>query len=183
MESLLRNWNCRGCGRGNKTEVAPDGTVTCEYCANVKVIQPARYRGGETPLQASRFTGKHATHHPSPPDRGLDSPSADGGDLHDDLERREAFARLRETYLEAQEFVTSDGAHTNLEWILGARRDATQNPPALAKRTIELIALWVQDLASQLDRQLPGRGHAGRTLRDATTRFLAAFRSRPLDPV
>jgi hypothetical protein len=182
MGSLLRNWNCRGCGRGNKTEVAPDGTVTCEYCADVKIIQPARNRGGETALQISRFTRNHAAHSPDPGERGSDLPSAGGGDLHDDLERREAFARLRETYLETQKLVTSDGLHSNLEWILGDRRDATQNPPALAGRTVELVGLWLQDLASELDRQLPGRGQAGRTLRDAITRFLTAFRSGPVDP-
>jgi hypothetical protein len=182
MQILLRNWNCRGCGRGNKTEVAPDGTVTCEYCADVKIIQPARNRGGETSLQISRFTRKNAARRPGPGGRDLDSSSAGADDLHDDLERREAFARLRETYVEAQGLVTSDGLHTNLDWILGERRDATQNPPALAEKTVELVGLWLQDLASELDRQLPGRGQAGSTLRDAITRFLHAFRSRPANP-
>jgi hypothetical protein len=183
MESLLRNWNCRGCGRDNKTSVATNGTVTCEYCADVKIIQPARNRGGETPLQISRFTRKNATRHPGPDNRELDPPSAGDVVSHDDSERREAFVRLRETYLEAQKRVTSDGPYTNLEWILGERSDATQNPPALAEKTVELVGLWLQDLASELDRQPPGHGQAGRTLRDAMTRFLLAFRSRPVGPV
>ena len=182
MQSLLRSWNCRGCGRGNKTEVSPDGTVTCEYCADVKIIQPARNRGGETSLQISRFTRKNANHRLNPGGRDLDSPPAGADDLHHDLERREAFARLRENYLEAQGLDTSDGLHTNLEWILGERRDATQNPPALAEKTVELVGLWLQDLASELDRQLPERGQAGSTLQDAITRFLHAFRSRPANP-
>ncbi len=167
MQSLLRNWNCRGCGRDNKTEVAPDGTVTCEYCADVKIIQPARNRGGETSLQISRFTRKNATHRASPGGRDLDSPSADGDDLHDALERREAFARLRETHLEAQELVTSDGLHTNLEWILGERRDATQKSACSAgedRRARRLVAARPRLRAGPpASRTRPGGEHpAGR---------------------
>jgi hypothetical protein len=182
MGSLLRNWNCRGCGRGNKTEVAPDGTVTCEYCADLKIIQPARNRGGETPLQVSRFVRRNSAGHPGAGDRAGDLASEGDGVQHGDPERREAFVRLRETYLEAHKLVASDGPYSNLEWILGDHRDTRRNPPALAENTVELVGLWLQDLASELDRQLPGRGQAGRTLRDAITRFLAAFRSRPVDP-
>jgi hypothetical protein len=56
MEDVMRTWNCRGCGRSNKTAVEPDGTVKCEYCRDVKSIQPSRNRGGETPGQISRFS-------------------------------------------------------------------------------------------------------------------------------
>ena len=59
MERLIRKWNCRNCGRSNDTEVALDGTVKCEYCVDVRKIQPSRARGGETPisyLHSSRRT-------------------------------------------------------------------------------------------------------------------------------
>jgi DNA-directed RNA polymerase subunit RPC12/RpoP len=60
MENVLRAWNCRGCGRSNNTNIEPDGTVKCEYCSDVKRIQPSRIRGGETPLQVSRFSTRRA---------------------------------------------------------------------------------------------------------------------------
>ena len=56
MEELMRNWNCRGCGRTNSTAVEQDGTVKCGFCGDVKSIQPSRNRGGETPGQVSRFS-------------------------------------------------------------------------------------------------------------------------------
>jgi hypothetical protein len=52
----MHNWNCRGCGRTNTTVIGQDGTVKCEYCRDVKSIQPSRNRGGETPGQIARFT-------------------------------------------------------------------------------------------------------------------------------
>jgi hypothetical protein len=100
----------------------------------------------------------------------------------DDSERRDAFLELRETYAEAQRLVPQEGSYEELQWILGTRRDATLNPPTLRTKTIELVALWLQDLASEMDRRLPGRGEIARDLRDATARFLAAFRRRPAIP-
>jgi len=55
MAVALRIWNCRNCGRANKTELALDGTVKCEFCTDVMWIQPSKARGGETPGQRSRF--------------------------------------------------------------------------------------------------------------------------------
>src|SRR4029077_6409335 len=40
VKSLLRGWNCRNCGRHNKTLVAGDGTAKCEYCTDVAEIRP-----------------------------------------------------------------------------------------------------------------------------------------------
>lgn len=57
---MLQPWNCRNCGRSNKSEVALDGTVKCEYCNNVMRIQPSKARGGETAAQRSRFTRRMA---------------------------------------------------------------------------------------------------------------------------
>jgi hypothetical protein len=62
MEDVMQNWNCRGCGRTNTSVVAPDGTVKCQYCREVKSIQPSRNRGGETPGQISRFTRQTSPH-------------------------------------------------------------------------------------------------------------------------
>jgi len=56
MQYINREWNCRNCGRSNRTEVALDGTVKCEHCAAVNKIQPSRERGGETPGQLPKFT-------------------------------------------------------------------------------------------------------------------------------
>ncbi|HYV42363.1 MAG TPA: hypothetical protein VEO02_11295 [Thermoanaerobaculia bacterium] len=49
MLYVNREWNCRNCGRSNRSEVASDGTVKCEYCARVMKIQPSRARDGEIP--------------------------------------------------------------------------------------------------------------------------------------
>ena len=51
MQHVNREWNCRNCGRSNRTEVALDGTVKCEHCNSEMKIQPSRARGGETPGQ------------------------------------------------------------------------------------------------------------------------------------
>jgi hypothetical protein len=182
MELPLRNWNCRSCGRTNNTIIEPDGTVTCEFCGDVKSIQPSRNRGGETAR---------------PPANAMKSMRGVSGlDPREDSEKRESFALLREQYIEARKLVSSDEPYANLEWILGARGNGAQDPPALETKTIELAALWLQDLAVEVDRRPPRRpagdsdgraplapraGRAGETpgqsLRDATARFLIAFKS------
>jgi streptogramin lyase len=55
MQYLIRKWNCRNCGLCNATEIALDGSVKCDHCADVMKIQPSRARGGETPDQLSTF--------------------------------------------------------------------------------------------------------------------------------
>jgi len=42
VKSTLRSWNCRNCGRSNETALALDGTLTCEYCAEVGGLEPPR---------------------------------------------------------------------------------------------------------------------------------------------
>jgi hypothetical protein len=117
-----------------------------------------------------------------------------------DAEKREALVELRDRYVEARELGPSSERgpygehHANLEWILGARRNPTQDPLGFETKTIELVALWLQDLAVELDRRLPtaqaepkgdalvaneARLSVVRELRDATERFLVAFR-RPV---
>lgn len=115
-------------------------------------------------------------------------------------EKRESFLWLQERYVEAEKLVSSDAApsqsdtrgHANLEWILGERRNVNRDPLALEAKTIELAALWLQDLAVEVDRRpspqlvvgvpdsslsSPQAGEtAAQDLRDATARFLIAFR-------
>ncbi len=73
----------------------------------------------------------------------------------EDSERRESFVQLRARYVEAQKLVSSDEPFANLEWILGARRNITQDPLGLETKTIELAALWLQDLAVEVDHRGP----------------------------
>jgi hypothetical protein len=121
------------------------------------------------------------------------TPGVSGYDPREDSEKRESFVELREQYVEAHKLVSSDEPYANLEWILGARRNTTQDPLALEAKTIELAALWLQDLAVEVDRRPPLRSavdfddsapsspQAGETpaqsLRDATARFLLAFKN------
>ena len=111
-----------------------------------------------------------------------------------DTEKREALVSLRDRYVEARELGTTGEEHANLEWILGARRNPTQDPLGFETKTIELVALWLQDLAVEVDRRaVPAvpetekdaaaahevRQAMAQKLRDATERFLTAFRRLP----
>jgi len=55
MQYVIRKWNCGNCGRANATEIALDGTVKCDSCADVMKIQPSGARGGETRDQLAAF--------------------------------------------------------------------------------------------------------------------------------
>lgn len=120
--------------------------------------------------------------HPLTPTRG-----AGGGEPLEDSEKRESFAQLRARYADARKLVSLDEPHSNLEWILGARRNIAQDPPRLEPKTLELAALWLQDMAVAVDQLTPpppGDFHpagklAAQSLRDATVRFLLAFGISP----
>jgi hypothetical protein len=118
-------------------------------------------------------------------------------DFPEDTEKRESLVHLQERYVEAQKLVSSEKPYANLEWILGGRRNVTQDPLGLESGTIELVALWLQDLAGEIDRRLPPPATFGldspgdscsdarelvRNLRDATERFLVAFREPLTSP-
>lgn len=113
-----------------------------------------------------------------------------------DAEKRQALVELRDQYVEARELESSGEEYANLDWILGARRNPTQDPLEFELKTIELVGLWLQDLSRELERQLPEpapttpQGSAAPSARDvreamalklrrATEAFLAAFR-RPV---
>lgn len=128
---------------------------------------------------------------------GLEEPGGREQDVAFDAEKRDALIQLRDRYVEARNLVSSREPYRNLDWILGARRNPTQDPLALQPKTIELVALWLQDLVAQLDTRAPeppaGESEAAtltrnatrravaQKLRDATKRFLTAFhRSIPI---
>jgi hypothetical protein len=112
-----------------------------------------------------------------------------------DAEKRQALVDLRDQYVEARELEATGEHHVNLDWILGARRNPTQDPLEFETKTIELVALWLQDLTRELERRLPEPAPAtppadapsandvreamALKLRHATEAFLSAFR-RPV---
>jgi hypothetical protein len=122
-------------------------------------------------------------------------PSGDR-DLPEDLEKRVSFAGLRRQYTRSRRLVSPEEPYANLDWILGARRDIARGPLHLETKMIELSALWLEDLAAEVDRQpaLPSagftagtfshgtRGLAAQGLRNAVRRFVRAFRISPANP-
>lgn len=55
LQYLIRKWHCGSCGKSNATEVAIDGSVTCDHCAAVTQIQPSQAKPGETPKRRAAF--------------------------------------------------------------------------------------------------------------------------------
>jgi hypothetical protein len=115
-------------------------------------------------------------------------------DEADEASKQRALARLRERYGEARDLVSGTQPYANLDWILGSKRNRSHGPSDLGNRTIEVVTLWLQDLALEVDRQLPPRPtdrldqslqSAYRTrhslatrLRVATEGFVMAFRRK-----
>ncbi len=91
----------------------------------------------------------------------------------DDARRRQAVARLRERYGEAHGLVSREQPHAHLEWILGKRRDLDRDDAALETSVSELVVLWLQDLAVELDS-----GVAPRIAADTDESPLASSASR-----
>jgi hypothetical protein len=116
----------------------------------------------------------------------------------EDAEKRQALSRLQELYREARELVSSAESYANLDWILGARRNPKQRPADFDDKTIQLVALWLQDLALEVDRGLAPHldgefskntllAHRARhcvatSLRAAAEGFLVAFRPLAMTP-
>jgi hypothetical protein len=109
----------------------------------------------------------------------------------DDTKKPDALARLKEIYGEAQDLVSREQAYANLEWILGAKGDRLRVTD-WDDRMIEVVTLWTQDLASELERTLTAppetpaddglqrfyraRQSVATRLRAATEGFAIAFR-------
>jgi hypothetical protein len=106
---------------------------------------------------------------------------------------RESLQKLRAHYAAARPLGSPHEAHANLEWVLGTRRGLGGAASSFKAKSVEVASLWLEDLASELDRltapptavTLAGlhdelgewRRSTARRLRDATERFLLAFRS------
>ena len=110
--------------------------MACEYCTDVAGGRPV----------------------PAPDDGLAGEPSdASSGKLVDDTRKRGVVARLRERYGEARGLVSREEAypqpHAHLEWILGTQRNLGQDEATLDTGVSELVVLWLQDLAQELDIQ------------------------------
>lgn len=158
--------------------VAPGAGSRCERCLEVSYLEAD--------------AGGAADGH-----RGL-RPSGDAF-------RRAIVGRLRAYYAAALELVRAEdpGAarEEHLEWILGPGSNPERDDARLGIRVSELVVLWLEDLASELDgpgsatgarvigksRVLAGgrRESAARGLRAATCEFADAFllgRAAPARP-
>ena len=107
-----------------------------------------------------------------------------------DEEKHAGLAHLQAQYVDAQELAVRGQPHENLDWILGGRRDLSQDPLTIHSKRIELINLWIEDLVAELESEPSGQGTAesestasyqyryaaAQKLRDATQVFLKLFR-------
>jgi len=132
------------------------------------------------------------------------SPEAPSTRSFEDDRKRAIVVRLRERYGAARGLVPWEPpldaeSFSNLEWILGDQRNTEHDETALDREVSELVVLWLQDLARQLDNQasmpaVPGsdagtpsapdvRHAAADGLRTATRDFAEAFLTSELTPV
>jgi hypothetical protein len=174
MGPMAGTWICRRCGGPSDVGVAPDASGHCERC-----------------VESSEFGAARAA-------AGLPPPGASGEEF-----RRGVVARLRAYYAVARELVdakaSSDPHHEHLEWILGTRSNPAQDDAGLEAGVSELVVLWLEDLASDLDGSIgltrtpnrvggrhPAAGRresAARGLRVATRDFADAFLTDRLQAV
>jgi hypothetical protein len=110
----------------------------------------------------------------------------------EDSGKEQAFERLKARYGEARRLVSSEGDCANLDWILGAISSSDDRSEDLTRRMIPLLALWLEDLALELDEGLAQRRFAAEedaapaanlacesaaaSLRQAAAGFVAAWR-------
>lgn len=120
----------------------------------------------------------------------LDDP-AEASPREEEARRSQAVSRLSDSYAEARELVSPTEAHTNLEWIIGARRNLAWDGAAFDQEIAQLAVLWLQDLARELDGggsphpspvtdesedwEIDPRRAAARRLRLATRHFAAVM--------
>jgi hypothetical protein len=118
--------------------------------------------------------------------------------MRDDPTRRQALARLRDSYSEARDLVSDTHPYANLEWILGEKRNRGDGPGDMDNKMVAVVTLWLEDLALEVERRLPPRPanrldhgvqaayrvrHSVATrLRLATEGFARAFRRRTSKP-
>ena len=101
-------------------------------------------------------------------------------------------SELRATYREARKLASGPGAYEDLDWIIGVKRNPKLAPVVLGKRMLDIVELWLEDLAVEVDRRLPARSpdagdrpsassewarrEVAARLRAATSAFVAAYR-------
>jgi hypothetical protein len=125
---------------------------------------------------------------------------ADSNSSSGDAAKQQVLGRLQERYLDARKLFSSRRSYASVEWVLAAMRTPDRTASYWADATIELVALWLEDLAVDIDRAFPEevtgeiaegalsayRAHRSlaQGLRDATEGFVAAFRhsAGPLGP-
>jgi hypothetical protein len=173
MATRATTWTCRNCGRANKTVLAPDGATACEYCTEVVRIPTTKSRRRD-----------HSTASEAPACKAVD-----------EVSNRQIVDRLRERYSQARELVPPAEPHSHLEWILGPLRNRNRDEAQFEIGLAELVVLWLQDLAMELDAPAPSQPEAGAVpsecsaagprqaavhgLRAATREFAVAFLVRP----
>jgi hypothetical protein len=86
---------------------------------------------------------------------GPEPQAADFEEIVDDPRIRAIVVRLRDRYAEARALVSVtqkwELSHAHLEWILGPRRNRDLDGEALESGISELIVLWLDDLALELE--------------------------------
>jgi hypothetical protein len=173
MASGATKWNCRNCGRANKTVLGANGATACEYCTEAVMVPPARSRRRH-PAAASEAPARHTV---------------------DEVSNRGVLDRLRDRYSQARDLVPPAEPHSNLEWILGPLRNRKRDEAGFETGLAELVVLWLQDFALELDAPTPAllepgavpsecsaagpRQAAVHGLRAATREFAVAFLVRP----
>jgi hypothetical protein len=110
----------------------------------------------------------------------------------EDSGKEQAFERLKARYGEARLLLSPEGDCANLDWILGAISSSVDRSDDRTRRMIPLLALWLEDLAVELEGELArSRSEAtedsaaaarlacesaAATLRHAAVGFVAAWR-------
>ncbi|HTO87449.1 MAG TPA: hypothetical protein VMR54_07955 [Thermoanaerobaculia bacterium] len=161
-----------------------NGTVTCEYCtASMPSLPISLFR--RLLAGVGRWFGERPDGNPA---RTL--PIHRGPGLARDSEIEAALARLRDCHSLARGLVSPAEWNANLEWILGLKRDPRMTTTAFDEKTVDAVALLLEELAASVNRANaePSKGsfeaappdhHArqsiARGLRDATEGFVVAF--------
>ena len=97
-------------------------------------------------------------------------------------------ARLRARYGEARGLVAPAEGSAHLEWILGPLRNVQPDRATFQTELAELVVLWLEDLAGELNAESaapeagPQRQRAAASLQAATREFAAAFLGAPGGP-
>jgi len=193
-------WKCQKCGALNDRDTGGDSSPSCSECAAGELASPPRAPGSLMSRFARVVLGSRTRDGADvgPSSGGSNEEplvSIEGTDLEEvetrALTPRTALARLREPYGEARDLVSPTGSYEDLEWILGAKRHPERSQD-LDHRIVAIVALWLQDLATEVDRRFPPQSavrvdprarvayqgclEVAARLRAATKAFVTAYR-------